>query len=229
MNPLNGVALLYKREANVPLAFLGTCFSLRHATHFLTAAHCVHELTPDQLVVVSHLDQRTRLVTNVTRHPHADIAILNVDPVADDGVESFWNSVGNFSLGEEYFAFGFPEDALGPNEGRPTPRLFKGYFHRFMPHQSHMGYRYIAGELSTPCPGGLSGAPLFRPGAPVMLTGIVAENLESSTLLDTQERVLTDGQIFNEHYRSVVNFGIAVMLEPIKDWLDQHVPPRAHA
>lgn len=230
INALNAVALLYRRNDQGRLAFLGSCFSLRHQTHFLTAAHCVHEVPAEQLMVVSHVDQVPHQVLSVESHPKgADVALLTIGRPADSPIESFWDCVGNFSLGEEFFAFGFPEDAMGPNEGRPTPRLFKGYFHRFMPHQSHMGYRYIAGELSTPCPGGLSGAPLFRPGAQVMLTGVVAENLESSTLLDSQEQVLANGQILNEHYRSVVNFGIAVMLEPIKDWLNEKIPPRSAA
>lgn len=226
MNPLNGVALLFRRGQGGNLSFLGTCFAFRQATHFLTAEHCVHGLEHGDILIVSQTDQRIREVRHLHRHPQADVALLLADPQDNEGIEPFWDCVANFSLGEEYFAYGFPEDAMGPNQGRPTPRLFKGYFQRFMEHRSHMGYRYVAGESSTPCPGGLSGGPLFRPGAPVMITGLVAENIETSTLLDSQERILADGQVFNEHYRRVVNCGVAVMLAPIKEWLDANIPPR---
>lgn len=122
--------------------------------------------------------------------------MLVVEPREKDLVEPFWGCVGNYSLGEEFFAFGFPEDSLGPNQGHPTARLFKGHFQRFMQYKSHMGYAYFAGELSTPCPGGLSGGPLFRPDAPEMLTGLVAENIEAATLLNSREVVQANSRVF---------------------------------
>ena len=59
-----------------------------------------------------------------------------------------------------------------------------------------------------------------------MVTSLVTENLEVATLLDSEEKILTDGQQVQEHYRRVINYGIAVMLDPLKNWLDDRIPPR---
>lgn len=229
MNPLNGVALIFQLQSGKDPAFLGSCFAYCQKTHFLTANHCVSDRDRATLIVVSPADQRARRVIEVITHPNADVSLLLVAPLESDLVEPFWGNVGNYSLGEEFMAYGFPEDSRGPNLGQPTARLFKGYFQRFMHHKSHMGYSYVAGELNTPCPGGLSGGPLFRPGAPVMVTGLVAESIEVATVLDSQEKTLDNGSIVNEEYRRVINYGVAVMLHDIEDWLRQHVPPYQHA
>lgn len=226
MNPLNGVAMLFRRSEDRKHKFLGSCFSLRHSTHFLTAAHCISNRETAEVIVVSPTDYKVRDVLEMHRHPNADIAVLIIRQEQDNKIESFWDSVGNLTLGKDFVAYGFPEDALGPNEGKPTARLFKGYYQRFMDHNSHMGYSYIAGELNIQCPGGLSGGPLFNPGAPVMLSGLATESLEASTLFDSQEVILNSGQVVSEHYRTVVNYGVALVLESVKEWINQYVPPR---
>ncbi|MES2205554.1 MAG: trypsin-like peptidase domain-containing protein [Pseudomonadota bacterium] len=228
MNPLNAVALLFFKQKD-NLIFLGSTFSFRESSYFLTAEHCLTNKSEKDIVVVSPTDNIVRSVLKIIRHPSADIALLLVDVPSNNQVESFWDCVGNYSLGEEYVAFGYPEDSIGPNEGKPTPRLFKGYYQRFMDHNSHMGYSYYAGELNIPCPGGLSGGPIFRPRAPMMLTGIATEGIEAATLLDSQEVILHDGKVHHDHYRSVVNYGISLLLYPIKSWLDEHVPLRKRA
>ena len=48
----------------------------------------------------------------------------------------------------------------------PVPRLFLGYYQRFFKYPETSRNRYLAGEMSIPAPGGLSGSPLFRPYAP---------------------------------------------------------------
>jgi hypothetical protein len=44
--------------------------------------------------------------------------------------------------------------------------------------------------MSIPAPAGLSGGPLFRPGAPPMVTALVTENLQSTTFLDQIETIV---------------------------------------
>lgn len=226
MNPLNAVGLVFEERESSPMAFLGSCFAYQQRTHFLTAAHVIRDKPVERLVVLSPQEGVFCPLREVHIHPNADAAVLVLKSSGREIVEPFWGCVGNYALGEEYFAYGFPEDYRGPNQGQPTARLFRGHFQRFMQHKSHMGYSYVAGELSTPCPGGLSGGPLFRPGAPVMITGLVAENIEAATFLDEQEVVLVDGSVVNEHYRRVINYGVAVMLNVIEDWINEHVPPR---
>src|SRR6266568_2867656 len=60
----------------------------------------------------------------------------------------------------------------------PSPHYtvgFPGHVQRFFNHTSHMGYRYIAAELSIGCPVGLSGAPVFNSTHMGRLYGVVAE------------------------------------------------------
>jgi hypothetical protein len=226
MNPLNGVGLVFEERDGAMPAFLGTCFAYRNRAYFLTAAHVVADRQLARLAVLSPREGVFSTPRAVHLHPEADIAILVLHPPGREIIEPFWGSVSNYALGEEYFAYGFPEDYRGPRQGQPTARLFRGYFQRFMPHVSHMRYKYIAGELSTPCPGGLSGGPLFRPGAQVMLTGLVTENIEAATFLDSQEVVVAEGKVVNEHYRRVINYGIALMLDQVESWINEYVPAR---
>ena len=126
----------------------------------------------------------------------------------------------NFSLGEEFYAFGYPPSVFGPSASEPTARLFTGNFQRFIDHQSHLGYRYIAGEMSIACPQGLSGAPVFRPGAPVMLLGLVTENLQTYTALESVEEVIERGEVRRTEVRNVINYGVTLMLHELQPWLD---------
>jgi hypothetical protein len=148
------------------------------------------------------------------------VKLAGEDP---EDVEPFWGAVGNYSLGEQFHAFGYPEDVAADKPG-PTPRLFTGHFQRFFDYRSFAGFRYRAGELSLPAPAGLSGGPLFRPGAAVMVTGLVAENFESRTTLDSVEEVSREGDRTTYSTVRVIAYGVAVMLDPLSGWLDEHVP-----
>jgi fucose permease len=79
--------------------------------------------------------------------------------------------------------------------------------------------------LSIPAPAGLSGGPLFRPGAPPIVTGLVTENLESTTFLDEQvEQAVGHDAAQVTKYKRVISYGIALMLDRFGDWLDEHTP-----
>jgi trypsin-like peptidase len=199
---------------------LGSCFSVRGSDMFLTAAHCVGKLDASALVVRSAGIPERRVVLRVVRHPSADLALLEVAKAEEEGVEPFVYAVSNWSLGEDFFAFGYPEDVFGDYPGAPTPRLFKGHFQRFIQtYKSKLGYEYFAAELNIAAPAGLSGGPLFRAAAPVVL-GIVTENLESTTFLDSVEQVFRDGQTTRTTYQKVITYGVALMLSPLKEWLN---------
>jgi hypothetical protein len=227
-NPLTAVQIL-GRIAGDPnkLETLGSCFAFRHQNNILTAAHCVGSLAAHEMAVVGpgNNDLIVRLVQDVHRHPSADVALLRLESNNNDTSQPFLDCVGNFSLGEDFVAYGFPEDVFGKTARKPVPRLFKGYFQRFMPYKSHMGFEYLAGELNIGCPAGLSGGPLFRFGTTAMLMGLVTENHESTTVLHSEE-VQTEGRETHILYRSVINYGICVMLDPLRPWLDSLVPPK---
>jgi hypothetical protein len=87
-----------------------------------------------------------------------------------------------------------------------------------------MGYRYTALELDFACPAGLSGGPVFRPGAPQMVIGLATENFESTTYLDAVEETTHRGETRRTQYQRVLSYGVAVALESVEDWLDEHLP-----
>ena len=85
---------------------------------------------------------------------------------------------------------------------------------------------YVAGEMSIPASPGLSGGPVFRPRAPDTVIGVVTASLSTSVAAgeESYEEVLTDGSIRRTVYRHVINYGIALILDHVRDWLDEHVP-----
>jgi hypothetical protein len=148
----------------------------------------------------------TLRVDSIERHPTADAAALfcndHARMVGRTGHPdlAFWDGVGNWSLGENFMSYGFPAESSGPDGGpagsTPIPRLFMGYFQRFFVWESPAGFRYLAGELSMAAPGGLSGGPLFRPGAQQMILGLVTANHESYAITDSVETVDDNGEAF---------------------------------
>lgn len=159
----------------------------------------------------------------VTRHPSADVATLNA-PSAH-GVEPFWNAVGNYSMGEDFMAYGYPEGVFGEGAGRPVPRVFRGHYQRFLDYQSqHLRYRYVAGEMSIPSPVGLSGGSVFRLGAPMMVTGLVTENLESMSGIRRIEEVRSSNKVEITKEMNVISYGVALMLDSVSDWTREAIP-----
>ena len=229
-NPIAATAQLMKLGPGGGFSvFAGTCFGFRHPDYYVTAAHCVagsEEVLVSQSASTDKANTLAiRLVqaSEILQHDEADLAVLRVDPrVAGPITEPFpGHLVSNYALGEDFMAYGYPEDVYGPNPQRPAPRLFKGHYQRFMGHRSQMGYSYPAAELSFGCPAGLSGGPLFRPGAHSVVVAVAAENIESTTGADFEEEVTGEARIV---YRRVLTYGVAVLLEPLRDWLAEVVP-----
>jgi hypothetical protein len=53
---------------------------------------------------------------------------------------------------------------------------------------------------------------------------MVTENLDSTTFLEAVEKVQTGGRTTETRYQRVVQYGVAVMLAGVEDWLDEHAP-----
>ncbi len=238
-NPLLGVGMVWARQIGPEPIMLGSAFAFRSAESWLTAAHVVGhgEIERGNLAVVTYTPRVPealiywRAVEEVQVHPNADLALLRVTPMdserGDDPAHPFWNYVGNYALGEDFMAFGFPESVFGDDGRSPTPRLFKGSYQRIFDYMSgHEKRHYVAGEMSIPAPAGLSGAPLFRPGAQQMVTAVVTENMESTTYLDAIEIVNRGGDTSTTRYEKVISYGVALMLDRVAEWLDPLLPPR---
>jgi hypothetical protein len=218
--------LLGQGDTTEDAAFIGTCFAFRKSNAVLAAAHCVGDLPPEALLVDFPTSRRMDAVVAIERHPVADLAVLQLGAdVWPEGVEAFIDAGPIPALGEEFMAFGYPEDTLGPHPAQPVPRLFRGHFQRTFDYRRSR-FNYIAGEISIPSPAGLSGGPLFSPHNFNAVAAIAAENLQSTTYVGRLEEKTEGGEIRRTVERDVVQYGIAVVLEPLGSWLEAKIPRR---
>jgi trypsin-like peptidase len=197
----------------------------------LTAAHCVRGLSPEHVWVgFIRQEKGTRQVTKIKLHESADLAIVELESLENEVTEgnpefAFWNFVGNLALGEEFFAYGYPVEPQQERDMlRFTPRVFRGHYQRFFRmHDVPGGYSYRAIELNIPAPEGLSGGPVFRPRAPQMLTGIVTSNIESYTIADSFEEIVSPNQTQRYETRRIISYGAAASLSDVEPWLNENV------
>jgi hypothetical protein len=230
MNPLRAVGRLRRwGQGNAAeLPYLGTCFAYRWQNRFLTAAHNIAGLNMDEIAVET-VRGLIQTATGLRFHPEADVAVIEFGSLQIKGAETepFWTTANDWTLGEDIMAYGFPVDVLGKiGEIEPKPRLFKGYFQRFMPeHSTYTQYKYLAGEINFGCPFGLSGGPVFRPNAHEIVLGIATENLQSITSLQAYHEEIIAGRTIKEvEYREIISYGTVLMLSGISDWLEEWCP-----
>ena len=62
--------------------------------------------------------------------------------------------------------------------------------------------------------------------APQMLTGIVAANIESYTIADSFEEVVSPNHTTRYETRRVISYGAAVVLSELESWLNENIPFR---
>ncbi|GAA2778236.1 S1 family peptidase [Mycolicibacterium pallens] len=208
IDKLDAVGILRVRDQD-ELTPRGSCFLFRSDIMALTAAHCLPDsIEPEAISVFFPRLGRTMTAQRVERHPKADIAALFFD--GEDARTSsgfpttaFWDGVVETRIGADFFAYGYPID--GPDDAAtesPVARLVIGYLQRFMNYASPAGYEFLAGEMNVAAWSGLSGAPLFL--SPTMVLGVVAGSIDSQ-------------------------FGTAVMLHGVAEWLNAVSPDRGRA
>lgn len=239
--PVSRSVGVFARERDGAFDFLGTAFAFRDGSHFLTASHCVPdnlptEVPPDSGVEVSLPSGVEGMayvarVRSFVRHPTADLAVLTVegDPpgVLESAADPFL-SVGfvGKEVGEEFLSFGYPMSRepvpTFPGIG-PTGRVFVGHYQRAFPYRE-CGREYEAAELSVPAPEGLSGAPVFNRERPSEVQAVVAGNREERIEQVREETISTAGDKHTLETYRIVSYGIAVLLDPLRGWLDEHVP-----
>lgn len=231
-DPLAAVGVILTGADEGGVVMSGSAFLFRHDDVVVTAGHCVREDAPFTTVFFPRANQYLR-VESVERHPSADIAVLFAKPKVRSGDRvgypdvAFWDGVSNWTLGEQVYAYGYPSEGGGATQAM-TPRLFVGHYQRFFEYASAPDApSYLAGELSFPAPGGLSGSPLFRPGAQQMVTGIVTANYESYAITDSVDEVRVDGSRYQLESRKVISYGLALMLSYVSDWLSEVIPAYA--
>ncbi len=205
-----------------PARFLGTCFAFRDSMYFLTARHCVGTLRAEQVGIELPSVNTSHSVRAIVPHPTADLAVLILNGDAPD-IDTF-RFFGVHALGQDFMAYGFPEDVFGETPPRPTERLFRGYIQRYMVFRSPEGYVYDALELSIGAPAGLSGGPLFQAHQPWLIIGIVTADLKSTTFLQSEETMEEPGRFHKTSTATYINYGVALQLEKQAAFLEQHIP-----
>ena len=203
-------------------SFLGTCFAYKDSGVLVTAAHCVGDLPPEEVVAV-WAGPIVRRVAAIEKHGLADIAVLSV-PRLESPIDCFTHALPYEQLGGDFYAIGFTELVPAGGPYLPMARLHKGYFQRFFDHEnSFWGYHYGAGEMSIPSPGGLSGGPIFLPSAQQSVIAMVTENVHSATVLDSVEETSESGKEYKALHYAIVQFGVALMMAPVSGWLENQV------
>jgi hypothetical protein len=212
---------------NAKAPVLGTCFSFRHPRFFLTAAHCLLGIDTTDIVIAGEDRSKLSTAKQVILHPSADVAILESSRTDMDELSDFFRAIERPIMGMDYFAYGYPI----VQEGNFSPRVFSGIFQTFHSHVSHLTmsdgktrYRYLAGEISTACPHGLSGGPIFRPSNPEAVLALATENIEVGSELYYEERIKEDGERHHLQTNRVIMYGVALPLAEVQDWLFQHIP-----
>lgn len=75
--------------------------------------------------------------------------------------------------------------------------------------------------MSIPSPAGLSGGPLFRPQDFNHAMAVATENVQSTTYVGRIEETTKEGVIERHIERDLVQYGIAALLAPLSEWLDE--------
>jgi hypothetical protein len=230
-NPLAAVGMIC--VASRGYAVVGTCTAFKRPDYALTAAHCVEGCRVDDLWVF-YLGRggQMRSVESLVVHDTADLCVLQLYPDPSDDLggnppDAFWGSVGNFTLGEEFMTYGYPvegRESLGPLKVGESARVIRGYYQRFFEFGNLRGFRFLAGEMSVAATSGMSGGPLFRPDALPMLTGLVAASIESSVEAYKRVEVRDGTETYVEKVDRITTYGVALMLDPLSEWLSGHVP-----
>jgi len=154
-------------------------------------------------------------------HPTADLAMIETEADLSDEVQPFRGVSAHFGWGERVLALGYPEEAQRDGV-LPTARLFTGTIQRELIHDSHMGYKYQAGELSFGSPAGLSGGPVFPASEHDLVLGVVAENHDSTTFLRSVAEIQDGSRYYTEKVHEVIRYGLFVRLDMVKEWLDSN-------
>lgn len=222
-NPFESTGVVIRRDGERSPTFGGTCFAFKKHDWFLTARHVVRDVSARDLGVALYIansihDDSGLDVQDVHAHPEADIALLRAEGWGLQIFDPFQGISESVALGEPLRSFGYPSETSPAGEG-VTPRMLRGYLQRRFRHLSHLGYSYPALEMSSAAPAGLSGAPVSLDSEPSHVIGLVAETLESRSVLHEISEVEEDGQRFVERLHSIVSYGIAVDLRPHRDWI----------
>jgi hypothetical protein len=229
-NPVAATGIV--AQASQGYVVLGTCTAFLRPDYALSAAHCVEKIDAGDIRVLFFArDGEMRRVDSVTKHTTADLCVMKLSPVEGDDLSghssnAFWG-FAPAALGDEFMTYGYPVEgyqAVNPFLAAESARVIRGHYQRFSQFGVPGGYEFLAGEMSVTALAGMSGGPLFRPNAHPVLTGLVAGTVERSVTAYSKTEVRNGVETYTERVDRITVYGIALMLEPLRDWLTDHGP-----
>jgi S1-C subfamily serine protease len=216
-------SFIFTPRSDDKVNFLGSCFAYFSPHVFLTAAHCIRDITPSELRVRGLTeDMPDKLIRRVVNHPTADLAVLISEPSDSDFTP--FREVLEVEPGEEVHAYGFHKDTTDLGI-QVLDRHFHGVVQRLLTWEIQRPYSYDAIELSFGAPPGLSGGPLYqslqllRYGTDYVLVGMVTGNRQASTPVRTITEVHEGSDHYIERIDHVTDYGIALNLAAYSKWL----------
>lgn len=218
MNPYRAVQAVLRVESNRAVGVLGSCFRLRSGRRFITAAHCVESRSPSDVAVMNPVDEKQNfLCEQISRHPSADLAILEIGNDAPDKFEILRHRDYGKALTLPVNCFGFVADS-SRGFSHVTPRVIGGLIQRDLVY-SDGKYRSEALELSVPIPRGVSGGPAFASSDPEGVLGVAIASIKSEVTVHSFTEVRGGGEVYKEKTVEVVRYGVILRLESMMAWV----------
>jgi hypothetical protein len=212
-DPLRAVGSVFVRRGDAS-AFRGTCFAFRHANRVLTAGHCVEGLQPEVIEVAFPGAAGRSIAVGVVRHPTADLALLRL---AGGGLSPDHEPFALHGRGERGQAFAGCGSVAGVCE------RFDGRIRRVFADKDDC---HRSAEMSVAARDGYSGGPLFSPAAPFAVMGLMTAN-RTTPLAIACSRLLRRRRS-DEHSGLAAGRGIALLLDDVSAWLDEHAHDDTH-
>ena len=223
MRPFAAVqALLRCDKSGKPSSLAGSCFRLWSDNHYITAAHCVRDVGPDELLVMNPTKEAQDLrCVAIERHPEADIAIIQIDQETPEEFEKFTLYEHDFYYGQQIHCFGMVTDCQGCFSN-VTQRVIGGITQRDFTYADRE-YKSKAIELSVPIPVGMSGGAAFLACKASVAMGVAIGTKESEVVVSGFEEYEDACLVQRERISRIVRYGVVLRLYAVKDWLQQQM------
>lgn len=221
MKPYAAVqALLQCKKDGTPKCIAGSCFRLWSDNHYITAAHCVSNIAPDELRVMNCLCSTGDLqCIKIMAHPQADIAVLKVTGQIPKSFEKFELYDKDFYCGQQIHCFGMVCNSDGSFVDA-TQRVIGGITQRDFIHADG-AYESKAIELSVPIPIGMSGGPAFVACKPGVAMGVGIASIKSEVVVSGFEEYENGTLQQREKISEIIRYGVVLRLHTVRDWLHE--------
>lgn len=217
MKPFAAVQALLKTSQGKK-ELLGSCFRLEAPNYYITTNHCIENLEPKEIEVMNAMDENNDIpCVAIHRHPKADIAMIEVEGKIPDEYEKFQLISRDSFVGTQVHCFGML--AKGEHiKGDSPVRTIGGIIQRDF-HYKNRKYEFLAFELASPIPKGMSGGPAFIADKPHLAVGVAIGAIESEIVVAGFTEYENNQIKERERISKITQYGVILRLKPLEDWL----------